>query len=123
MTTRLIAVSGDSVLAWRVREATIARGRVRGLLGRSRLAPDECQLLSGGICLRLGASVHTFGMAYPIDVLFCDDSWTVVDRIAGMPPNRMSRWVPRARHVVELIGGSLGPRPHVGDRLRLQVDP
>ncbi|HEU4488459.1 MAG TPA: DUF192 domain-containing protein [Actinomycetota bacterium] len=123
MTTRLIAVSGDSAFAWRVREATTARGRVRGLRGRSRLAPDECQLLSGGLGLRLGASVHTFGMGYPIDVLFCDRWWTVVDRIAGMPPNRMSRWVPHSRHVVELPGGTLGPHPGVGDRVRLQGDP
>ncbi len=105
--------------AWRIREATTARQRSRGLLGTPRLAPRECLLISGGAGLRVGASVHTFGMSYPIDVLFCDSRWTVVHRITAMPPNRLSRWVFRARHIVELPGGTVDSRLCEGERLQL----
>ncbi len=121
VTTRLIAVSTGSVLAWRIREATTARQRFRGLLGTPRLATGECLLITGGAGLRLGASVHTFGMSYPIDVLFCDSRWTVIQRIACMPPRRLSRWVVRARHIVELPGGTVDARVREGERLRLQA--
>jgi len=58
-------------------------------------------------------------MSYPIDVLFCDSRWTVIHRIIAMPPNRVSRWVVRARHVVELAGGTVDARVVEGDRLKL----
>ena len=67
--------------------------------------------------------MHTFGIGYAIDVLFCDRRWTVIHRITPMPPNRLSRWVFRARHVVELSGGTVGSRPGVGERLRPQPGP
>lgn len=119
VTKRLIAVSSGSVLAWRVREATTFLQRSRGLLGAPRLAPGECLLMTGGAGLRMGASVHTFGMTYPIDVLFCDSRWTVIHRITAMPPNTSSRWVFRARHIVELPVGTVDQRLCKGERLRV----
>ncbi|MBA2273949.1 MAG: DUF192 domain-containing protein [Actinobacteria bacterium] len=109
------------MLAWRIREATTAFQRSRGLLGTPRLAPGECLLITGGAGHRLGASVHTFGMSYPIDVLFCDNRWLVIHRIVCMPPNRLSRWVVRARHIVELPAGTVDLRVREGERLRLQA--
>lgn len=103
-----------------VREATTALQRSRGLLATPRLSPGECLLISGGFGLRLGASVHTFGMTYPIDVLFCDRRWKVVHRITAMLPNRLSRWVFTARHIVELPAGTVTSGPLEGDRLRLE---
>ncbi len=77
-------------------------------------------MITGGAGSFLGASVHTFGMSYPIDVLFCDGRWTVIHLIAAMPPNRLSRWVFRARHIVELGGGTVDPDLREGERLLLQ---
>ncbi len=108
------------MLAWRVREAATARERCRGLLGAPRPDVGECLLMTGGAGSCLGASVHTFGMSYPIDVLFCDGRWTVIHLIGAMPPNRVSRWVLRARHIVELQGGTLDSGLREGERLLLQ---
>jgi uncharacterized protein len=117
---RLVAASNGSVVAWRVTEAATLFGRCRGLLGAPRPVPGECLLITGGAGSFLGASVHSFGMGYPIDVLFCDRWWIVIHRIEAMPPNRLSRWVFRARHIVELRGGGVDPKLRVGERLLLQ---
>ncbi len=56
-----------------------------------------------------GAQVHTFGVAYPLDVVFCDRRWVVLHVARSMPPRRMSRWVRGSRHIVELPAGALPP--------------
>jgi uncharacterized membrane protein (UPF0127 family) len=56
----------------RVALAESARERLRGLLGRDALAEDEALLLDR--C----ASVHTFGMRFPIDVLFVNRAGRVL---------------------------------------------
>lgn len=88
------------------------RDRVRGLLGTNLLGP--------GCALVLPArQVHTFGMRYPIDVLFCTADWEVVHAVGAMAPNRITRVSLRGRWVVELPAGAAnGVRP--GDLLRLE---
>lgn len=62
--------------------------------------------------------VHTFGMAYPIDVCFCDAGWNVLHVVTPLRPRRVTRWVFRARYAVEAPAGVLeGVRP--GDQLSL----
>lgn len=46
--------------------------RLRGLLGRDLLEPDEGMLFSHT------GSVHTYGMKFPIDVVFLDKGLTVL---------------------------------------------
>ena len=46
--------------------------RLRGLLGRSGLAPDEGMLFPGT------ASIHTMFMRFPIDVVFLDAEFRVL---------------------------------------------
>ena len=46
--------------------------RLRGLLGREKLEPDEGMLFSHT------GSVHTYGMRFPIDVVFLDKGLTVL---------------------------------------------
>src|SRR5215210_9414806 len=46
--------------------------RMRGLLGRSELAPGE------GILLRPASSIHTWFMRFPIDAVFLDRELRVV---------------------------------------------
>jgi uncharacterized protein len=56
--------------------------RMRGLLGRRRLPEGE------GILLTPAASVHTFFMRFPIDVVFLDRQHVVVDVAIAVRPWR-----------------------------------
>jgi uncharacterized membrane protein (UPF0127 family) len=64
--------------------------------------------------------VHTFGMRYPLDVIFCDGTWVVVHVVRDMPPGRITKWVRRARYAVELPSAVRSTRVGVGDRLRIE---
>jgi hypothetical protein len=109
---RLVA-TGGSVVAERVHVARSFSERARGLLGRPPLGRGDA------LVIEPARSVHTFGMRYAIDVCFCDRSWVVVRVVADMPPGRVTRWVRRARFVVEMRAGSLWSlRP--GDQLSIE---
>ena len=84
------------------------RERMRGLLGRSRLASDRALLL------QRTRSVHTFGMRFPITVALLDRE-LVVRSVRPVRPGRLL--LPRlgTRHVLECAPGA-DLRP--GDRLR-----
>ena len=87
--------------------------RMRGLLGRSSLAPDE------GILLRPAGSVHTAFMRFPIDVVFVDREGEVLRIAEALPPWRTAS-ARGAKAVVELAAGaaaSAGLAP--GERLSL----
>lgn len=72
--------------------------RLRGLLGRDGLGPQE------GLLIRRTARVHTFGMRFPIDAVFCDRAMTVV-AVQTLDPNRLSRRFRGARHCLEIAAG------------------
>jgi len=102
------------VICHKLAVARSARTRMKGLLGRRSLEPDE------GLLLRPAGSVHTAFMHFPIDVVFLDRSMRVL-RIA--PKLRPWRIVGQrgARIVVELDAGAAernGISP--GARLRLE---
>jgi uncharacterized membrane protein (UPF0127 family) len=82
---------------------------MRGLLGR-RLAAGQALVIPGA------RQVHTFGMRYAIDVLFCDDRSVVHHAVIRMAPRRITRWVGRARYAIELPGGT-AENVRVGERL------
>lgn len=82
---------------------------MRGLLGR-RLAAGQALVIPGA------RQVHTFGMHYAIDVLFCDDRSVVHHAVVRMAPRRITRWVGRARYAIELPGGT-AENVRVGERL------
>ena len=84
--------------------------RMRGLLGRP-LTEGQALVIAGA------RQVHTFGMRYAIDVLFCDDGWVVRHRVARMAPRRVTRRVGGARYAIELPAGTIED-VDVGERLR-----
>ena len=101
------------VLARLVHWPTSLRSRSRGLLGLSRLEEKEALVLSPA------KQIHTFGMAYPIDVLFCDRSWHVRHVCRSLSPNRITRLVVRSRYVIELPAGTVPVSVHRGSRVRM----
>jgi uncharacterized membrane protein (UPF0127 family) len=91
--------------------ADSVRLRLRGLLGRDRLPPEE------GLWIRPTASIHMFFMRFAIDAVFLDRDDVVVDIVEALRPWRTATRR-RARSVLELAAGEASRRGlSVGDRL------
>lgn len=74
-----------------------------------------------GLWIRPCSGVHTFGMAFAIDVVGLDGDWRVTKLWQNLRPHRMTSLVPRVRSVIELPAGSIDNRSiHLGDVLELQ---
>jgi uncharacterized membrane protein (UPF0127 family) len=94
------------------RRATGFWDRSRGLLGRESLPPGD------GLLLDPCSGIHMFFMRFPIDAVFIDRDGRVVHLSRGIGPWRMSRYVLRARAVLELPAGTIQrSRTQLGDRL------
>ena len=107
---RLIRVQDGRTVAHSVLRAPTRMARVRGLLGQSSMVPGAALMLEPA------RQVHTMGMRFPIDVVFCDRELNVLHVIRSMRPQRLSRVVLRARSAIELeAGGAHGLSR--GDRL------
>jgi uncharacterized membrane protein (UPF0127 family) len=81
--------------------------RLRGLLGRRRLAQGE------GMWFKPCKSVHTFFMAFPIDVVYLTKEDVVAKVEPRLRPFSLSWGGPGAHTAVELPAGTI-------DRLRLR---
>src|SRR5450756_3168182 len=79
------------------RRATSFWDRSRGLLGRKGLEPG------GGLLIDPCSGIHTFFMAFPIDAIFVDKEGTIVHLVKEIAPQRMSRYVFKARAVLCLL--------------------
>jgi uncharacterized protein len=101
------------LIAERVIEASSVRGRARGLLGK-QLGSSEALLL------RPCKHIHTVGMRYPIDVVFCDQGLRVLHVARSVAPNRFSRPVWRSRCAFELRAGA-ARMIAAGDELQLRA--
>ena len=101
---------GDDVLA--TAQIAITRSsRRKGLIGRERL--------DGVFVIPRCRHVHTFGMKFAIDVVFCDRTGTVI-RVTTLAPNRISPLVLRSVMVIESAACSCDRWAlHVGDVLEL----
>ncbi len=110
---RLVVANAGIVVAELLRDADSVAGRMRGLLGQPRLGRGE------GLLLTPCKQVHTFGMSYPIDVVFCDVEWQITDIVRAMRPWRVSGVQWSARHAVELAAGAAS-EISAGDRLLVQ---
>lgn len=109
---RAVNASRDAVIADSVVHAKSLWARSRGLLGRKGLAAGE------GLLLDPCSGIHTIGMSFPIDAVFLSKDGEVVHAVHAMKPFGMSRYVFRARTVLELPAGTLRTSgTAVGDRL------
>ena len=84
-----------------VAAAEIAAGgaaRRRGLLGRDGI--------EGALVLGRVRQVHTIGMRFAIDIMWCDRRGRVV-RVETLVPGRVSRIVWRAATVIEATAGAM----------------
>jgi uncharacterized membrane protein (UPF0127 family) len=85
-------------VATHFRTAFTPHRRMRGLLGRPELAPDEALLI------RPCSQVHGVGMRCAFDAVFCDAEMRVLS-VTTVRPRRISRYVRGAGCCVELRAG------------------
>lgn len=86
------------------------RTRLRGLAWRERAAAGP------GLLIPRCASVHTFGMRFPLDLYFLDGAGRVLSVRRRVPPRRVA-WQRGARAVLEIPSreGESFPRPGLED--------
>ena len=103
-------LAGDLLLA----ESLLSR--MKGLLGRRALASGE------GLWIRPCKGVHTFGMRFPIDLLFLDRELRVIAVTRDLAPNRLTRIRMNAASVLELPSGmAASTTTVVGDQLSVRT--
>ncbi|MFI8322261.1 DUF192 domain-containing protein [Streptomyces sp. NPDC085529] len=111
--TGTLTVPGGAAVP--VEIAASYRARRRGLLGRDGIA--------GAMLLTPANSVHTFGMAFPIDVAHLDRELRVLS-VVTMRPGRLGGLRLRARHVLEAEAGAMaGWGLRAGTRLTVTAGP
>lgn len=109
---RVVNTSKGTVVGDRVRVAASPAARVRGLLGTGALEPGA------GLVLVPCRWVHTFGMAFPIDLVYLERDGRVDLVRDAVPPGRLAPRVGRAACVLELpAGAAAAARVEAGDRL------
>ena len=74
--------------------------RMQGLLCRQPLEEDE------GFLIQPCSSIHTFGMAYPIDVIFLSRDWTIKKIFTHVKPWRFCISMGAAM-VLEMLSGAV----------------
>jgi len=103
-------------LADSIEVADDASTRRKGLLGRANLAAGE------GLWIVPCEAIHTFGMKFPIDLVFLDRNMVVKKVRHDVMPGRLSMCL-SAHSVLELAAGSIrlsGTAP--GDRLEFRAE-
>ena len=112
----LINQATGQPLALRVRMCTTFWRKLRGLMFRRRLDPDEAYVFVGARESIAESTIHMFFVFFPIAVLWLDAQKRVVD-VALARPFR-PYYAPRhsAQYFVEGVPGLLD-QVHVGDEL------
>jgi uncharacterized membrane protein (UPF0127 family) len=102
-----------ALVALNVSVADTPHSRRIGLLRHKNLEPGE------GLWIYPTQAIHTFGMQFPIDVVFLDRGLRVKRVYHRLRPFRLTWFVWGARSVLELPSGSLaGTGTVVGDELQ-----
>jgi len=115
MDYQLIDVTLKAVLADRLKRAEGFGQQLIGLIGAPVLPAGS------GLWLPRCNAIHTFGLRFPIDVLFADVSWRVVRLLHTLPPLRICLPIRHACHTIELPAGTLKHyEVEIGDLLAIQ---
>jgi uncharacterized protein len=97
---QMVNVTRQTTLATSVEVASSGARRSKGLLGRKGLAPGEA------LWIVPCEAVHTFGMQFPLDLVYLDRKHRIRKIKKNVPPWRISACL-TAHSVVELPAGSI----------------
>lgn len=111
----LVVPARDTVLATSLVGAFDSASRRRGLLGRDRLAPGEA------LAIAPSNAIHTFGMRFPIDLVFVRRDGRIVKVREAVAPNRLAAaW--RGFAVIEMPAGTVARAGvRTGDRVEVRT--
>ena len=102
----------ESFLGLRVAPADTLFARLKGLLGRLRLKPDD------GIWLVPSLGIHTIGMLFAIDLIYLDEANRVIHLVENLAPCRISPIRIKCASILELKSKSIfSSNTQVGDYL------
>jgi uncharacterized membrane protein (UPF0127 family) len=104
MTTERVCVynlTRQSFLSLGVRVADTQWARLRGLLGNVRLRVDD------GLWVVPSQGIHTFGLTFPVDVVYLDAYSRVIHLVQHLGPFRIGPLRRHARSVLELPTASV----------------
>jgi uncharacterized membrane protein (UPF0127 family) len=102
----------EAFLGLRVARADTLIMRLKGLLGRVRLKPDD------GIWLTPSCGIHTIGMLFAIDVIYLDAANRVIHLIEHMGPFRISPIRIKCAGILELKSQAIySSNTQIGDEL------
>jgi uncharacterized membrane protein (UPF0127 family) len=109
----LINVTKHAVVSDRCLFANSVLKRMVGLLNRKALAASE------GLLIDRCCNIHTFGMRFPIDVVFLDHGLRVLRTVGALRPWRTCA-ARKAVYVLELPAGSIErSRIQAGDQIQI----
>lgn len=116
---RLIDETNGNVLASEVELADIFWKRFRGLMLRRRFPMGSALLFTPPKSGRYG--IHMFFVRFPIDLLYLDSGFVVVELCTGLRPWRMYRPKMIANYLIELPEGTiLRSNVEIGHKITLQ---
>jgi len=102
----------ESFLGLRVAPADTLLMRLKGLLGRIKLKPDD------GIWLVPSRGIHTIGMLFAIDLIYLDAANRVIHLVEHMGPFRISPIRIRCASILELKSRAIySSHTQIGDDL------
>lgn len=114
---RLVNATRNLLLASPIETAFDSATRRRGLLGRTGLSQSEALVIAPS------NAVHTFGMQFPVDLLFVNRHGMVLKRVIALRRRRIALSL-RAFAVIELAAHHRGvSETSVGDVLAIIVEP
>jgi uncharacterized protein len=100
--TYQVAIDGEkTVLSAKCRPASDFFSRLKGLMFREKLDDDE------GLLIVPCNSIHTFFMRFPIDLVFVNRDWSVVNEQRNIQPGKVVNPGNGAWAVLELKGGRI----------------
>jgi uncharacterized membrane protein (UPF0127 family) len=102
----------ESFLGLRVAPADTLTMRLKGLLGKFRLKPDD------GIWLVPSCGIHTIGMLFAIDLIYLDAANRVIHLVEHLGPFRISPIRIKCASILELKSRAIySSNTQVGDEL------
>jgi uncharacterized membrane protein (UPF0127 family) len=118
----LVDKATGNVVASRIRWCSSFGCKLRGLMFRQTLEPEEGLLMVEPRASRTATSIHMMFMAFPIAVFWLDESFCVVDRALARPWRLAYAPAHPARYTVE-AHPDVFERVHIGDCLEFRPAP
>ncbi len=90
--------------------------RFRGLMFRKSIADDYA------LCITPCNQIHMLNMRFAIDVVYLDESGTVIKTDVNVPPGRICKTIKNAKSVIELRSFSASELGiNIGDTIKINV--